>query len=140
MSRSPLLAVAAVTAALACSDAFAPTIQNVSGLYFARSFTSDSAGVTKDWFGLGATLGLSLNPNGSVAGLLILPRFPNDPAPPIEHLTGTWTLTRDTVHFTQDADTFVRDMDWVVTENRLSGDKTFKDVRIRAVLTKLYTP
>ena len=51
-------------------------------------------------------------------------------------MEGTWTLTGTTVHFSQIADTFVRDMDWIASENRLSGDKTFGAVRVRVVLTK----
>jgi hypothetical protein len=135
MKTPQLLAVAALSVA-ACSGAFEPNVQNVSGFYFAQTFTTDSAGESKDWVGLGATLGLLLNPNRSASGLLILPRFPNDSAPPIERLTGTWTLTGNTVRFVDDADTFIRDVTWAVTKNRLSSDTTLDGVTIHIVLTR----
>ncbi len=126
-------AAAAAATAVACSDSFRPTIDNVSGIYSVREFTTDSAGTTKDWVAAGATLDLTLVPSGDVAGQLILPGVPSTF---IALMTGTWALTRDTVRFNQIADTFVRDMDWVAGENRLSGDQTFGVVRVRVVLTK----
>jgi len=139
MQKAQLLAVAAATV-VACSDAFSPTVQNVSGFYFADTFTTDSAGVSKDWVAVGATFGVVLNPDGSMHGRLMLPGVPPDTATFTADLTGTWTLTGDTVRFTQDADTFVRDMDWVVTKGHLAGEETFSGVTIRAVLGKVQFP
>jgi len=130
---SSLLAVATI---VACSDAFKPTIDNVSGMYSAQTFTSDSAGTTKNWITAGATLDLALTPGGVVTGQLVMPGVPSDTTTFVALLDGTWSLTGKTVRFTQGADTFIRDVDWVVGENRLSGDETFGGVRVRVVLTK----
>jgi hypothetical protein len=51
-----VVATAAAAAAVACSDSFRPTVDNVSGIYSVREFTTDSAGTTKDWVAAGATL------------------------------------------------------------------------------------
>ncbi len=120
----------AVVAAVACSDAFKPTTENVTGDYQLESFTTDSAGVHKDWVAAGASMEVLLTPLGDVIGQLI---GPLDTA----SMLGTWELTGTTVHFTQDADTFVRDVDWIASERHLSGDETFGIVRVRVVLKKI---
>jgi len=52
-------------------------------------------------------------------------------------MAGVWLLVGGKVSFGQTADTFVRNMDFVPSEDRLSGDHTFTDrTRVRAVLTK----
>ena len=129
---SPLAAVA-VVAAFACSDAFKPTTENVTGDYQLQSFTTDSAGVHKDWVAAGTTMEILLTPLGDVIGQLIIPLDTAN----FFSMLGRWELTGETVHFTQDADTFVRAMDWVASENRLSGDETFGSVRVRVVLKKI---
>ena len=128
-----LLAVTAVAAAVACADAFKPTTENVTGDYQLVSFTTDSAGVHKDWVAEGASMEILLSPLGDVIGQLIMPL---DTA----SMLGSWELTGKTVHFTQDADTFVRDVDWIASENHLSGDKTFGSVRVRVVLKRFVRP
>ena len=132
-----LLAVTAVAAAVACSDAFKPTTENVIGDYQLESFTTDSAGVHKDWVAAGATMEIFLSPLGDVIGQLIVPL---ETANVFASMLGRWELTGKTVHFTQDADTFVRDTDWIASENRLSGDETFGSVRVRVVLKKFPGP
>jgi len=129
----PIASLLAAAAVVACSDAFKPTADNVSGIYQLQTFRTDSAGTTKDWVAGGASLDLILSPGGHVGGELTMPV---DTVVFYALLDGTWTLTGTTVHFSQSADTFVRDMDWIASENRLSGDKTFGAVRVRVVLTK----
>jgi hypothetical protein len=123
----------AVVALVACSDAFKPTTENVSGDYQLQSFTTDSAGVHKDWVAAGAALELLLSPLGDVIGGL---QIPLDTTIFLANLAGTWQMSGKTVHFTQDADTFVRDMDWIADKDRLSGDETFGGVRVRVVLKR----
>jgi len=129
----PIASLLAVAAVVACSDAFKPTIENVSGDYQMQSFTTDSAGVHKDWVAAGATMEILLTPLSDVIGQLIVP---GDTA----SMLGTWEVSGNTVHFTQDADTFVRDMDWIADKDRLSGDETFGAVRVRVVLTRYLGP
>jgi len=130
--------VVAVAAAVACSDAFKPTTENVSGHYVVDYFRTDSGGVHKDWVAAGAQLELLLSPLGDVVGHLSIPM---DTTTFLADMFGTWTLSGKTVHFTQDADSFVRDMDWLAADkNLLSADKTFGDVRVRVVLIRLPGP
>ncbi len=52
-------------------------------------------------------------------------------------MAGTWLLVGGKISFGQTADTFVRNMDFVPSQDRLSGDHTFADgTRVRVILTK----
>ena len=131
-----LLAVTAAVA-VACSDAFKPTTENVLGDYNLRTFeTTDTSG-TIDWVQRGGTMTLSLGPFGVTTGHMFMPGAAEGGGDFDQLLIGDWTLTGNTITFDMPAvDTFVRDMPWTVTENKLSGDHTFSGTRIRVVLTK----
>ena len=126
--------VAALTL-VACSDAFKPSIQNVSGVYRAQSFTTTDSGGTHDWIAKGASLVLLLAPPGVSGGQLILPDTTSGGFT-IMLLEGTWTLHGDVVDFDQPADTFVRDVAWIATKDRLTADQTFSGTRIKVVLLR----
>jgi len=132
-----LLTVGVVVAtAVSCSDSFKPTTENILGMYEVESFTTDSAGTSRDLFAAGATLELIILPFGDVVGALNVPPIPPDTATFYASMNGTWALNGNTVRFTQDADSFVRDMDWIADMDRLSGDKSFGAVRVRVVLKR----
>ena len=131
-----LLAVTAA-AAVACSDAFKPTTENVLGDYNLRTFETTETSGTIDWVQRGGTMTLSLGPFGVTTGHMFMPGAAEGGGDFDQLLIGDWTLTGNTITFDMPAvDTFVRDMPWTVTENKLSGDHTFSGTRIRVVLTK----
>ena len=125
-----------VSAVVACSDPFKPTTESILGMYRAESFTADSGGTSRDLVAAGATLELLLLPFGDVVGALNVPPNPPDTATFYASMNGRWALAGNKVRFTQDADSFVRDVVWVADEDRLSGDKTFGAVRVRVVLRR----
>src|SRR6266566_1604731 len=135
-SMKPIASLLAVAAVVACSDSFKPTTDNVLGNYAASTFTTTDSTGTKDWIVAGASLELLLGAQGITVGTLSVPGAGPGGTNVLADMTGTWELTGNTVHFTQNDDTFVRDIDWVASENRLSGDATFSGKRIRVVLTK----
>jgi hypothetical protein len=137
MKQSLSFLAVAVVAAVACSDAFKPTTENVLGDYAVRSFqTTDTSG-TINWIQRGATFTLTLGPSGVTTGHMFVPGAGEGGADVDQLLIGDWTLTGSTITFDMPAvDTFVRDMPWTVGENRLAGDHTFAGTRIRVVLTK----
>jgi hypothetical protein len=138
MKQTPrLLAAAAVVTAVACSESFTPTTDTVIGSYQLLTFTSGSAGTSRDLVAVGASLDLLLLPFGDVVGQL---NVPGDTTMSFVPMIGSWTLTGSTIRFTQTADTFVRNMDWTAGQDRLSADKTFGAVRLRVVLKKLPGP
>ncbi len=132
---SQLLACVAV---VACSvDPFVPTVERVAGDYTAHFLMTNDSSAAVDWIAHGATLTLGLARDGSTSGHLFLPGGGAGGADVSADLAGVWLLVGGTVSFGQTADTFVRNMDFVPSEGRLSGDHTFADgKRVRVVLTK----
>jgi len=128
----------AVVAAVACSDAFKPTTDNVLGDYTARSFTTTDTGGTIDWIQRGATLTILLGPFGVTTGHILVPGGGEGGADVDQILIGDWTLAGDVVTFSMPAvDTFVRDVAWIATKDRLTADQTVgTGTRIKVVLTR----
>lgn len=127
-------------ATVACGDdddPFSPTMENVAGSYTASTFTAQS-----DLFGnvdllaTGATVSVTLDEDGTTTGRLFVPDAGDDGGDVDVDLAGTWTLTGDTVTFSQTGDSFIRDVDFVASENRLTGEGTFDDTDLLLVLTK----
>jgi hypothetical protein len=132
-----ILAVAAA-AALACSDSFTPTAENVVGDYtLERLVTVTDTGGTYDWRAAGATLTISLDTNGTTTGHLFIPHGGEQGADLDADMAGTWTLTDGIVEFDQpNTDTFVRDYAFSAGKNRLTVDRTDPEGRFVVVLTK----
>ncbi len=137
MQKLPSFLAVAVVAAVACSDPFKPSTENVLGDYSVQRFqTTDTAG-TIDWVQRGGTMTITLGPFGVMTGHLFLPGAAEGGGDFDAILIGDWTLTGHTITFDMPAvDTFVRDMPWTATKNTLSGDHTFAGTRIKVVLTK----
>jgi len=132
----PALLAVLVAAACGDGDPGAPTVPRVAGSYVAVVFTATSEGQTLDLLALGASLEITLSTDGRTAGRLFVPEGEEDGSDFEADLAGTWTLEGDTVRFSHDADTFVRDMPFHVRDGRLEGDRTFGDSRVRVVLAK----
>ena len=133
--KQPLLLLV-VAALFACSDSFSPTIENVAGDYRLASLVSLNGGHRIDWGLRGATFSISLAPDGTTSGRLFIPGSNEDGSDFDVDMAGTWTLSGDTVRFTQTADSFVRDMAFIAHENRLRGDHTVGDDRVIASIAK----
>jgi hypothetical protein len=137
MPKLPSFLVVAAVAAVACSDSFKPTTENVAGDYSARTFTSTDTTGTIDWIQRGGALTISLGPSGTLTGHLFLPGGGEAGGDLDTPLLGNWTLAGSRITFDMPAiDTFVRDMPWTATENQLAGDHAFSGTRIKVVLTK----
>ena len=126
MKRIPrLLAATTVAAVIACSDSFKPTTENVVGDYSLQTLmTTDTSGTT-DWVAAGSTLTLRLESNGTTIGHFFAPGAGEGGGDFNADMAGTWSLSGGQITFTQTADTFVRDMDFIAGKGRLSGDQTF---------------
>ena len=124
--------------AMACSgdDSFSPTVETVAGSYTATTFTLSSVVGTINLLGGGATVTLNLATDGTTTGRLFVPDGDEDGSDLDADLTGTWSLTDSTVTFEQSADTFIPDVDFIASSNRLTGEGTFSGGTLRLVLTK----
>ena len=111
-------------AALACSDATAPSVRAVAGTYTATRLATTTNGVTTDELAAGMSIEITLNPDGTTTGMMVVPGKPN------EDLTGTWSLNGAAVRLNHSADTFLRDMTLAVRGNTLVGDQVFGGTRV----------
>src|SRR2546425_6634673 len=75
MNQIPrLLAVAVAALPVACAhDPFTPNINSVAGDYHLQALTTTDLGGPRDWVAIGATLTISLAPNGTTSGRLFMP-------------------------------------------------------------------
>ncbi len=127
------LFVGSLPLAAGCSDAVSP--ESLAGTYAATEFTL-SGEVSGDVLAAGGSLSITLNADGSTSGSVFVPAALNDGQDFTASLAGTFTITDGSVTFTQDADTFVRDITWEVDGTRLRGAGTFSGVTITVVLTR----
>src|SRR5512145_2544615 len=136
-----LTAAAIVASIVACSDSpFTPTTESVAGDYSLQTLTTTDTSGTTNWVVAGSTLTLRLETNGTTIGHFFAPGAGEAGSDFNADMAGTWSLSGDRITFTQTADTFVRDMDFIAGKGRLSGDQTFSfnavPTRVRIVLTK----
>jgi len=132
------IVVAGLTLSLAAcgDDAFSPTVENVSGSYTAQTFTATSVAGTVDLLALGAEVSVTLEEDGDTTGDLFVPGGGEGGEDLEADLAGTWTLSGSTVTFDQDADTFLRDVEFTAEEDRLTAEGEFSGQTLRVVLTK----
>ena len=130
------LALAGLLVGCGDDDPFSPTVDNVSGSYSAETFTLTTDAGTVDLLALGAEITVELAADGTTTGQLFVPGDGVNEEDFEADLTGTWTLTDSTVTFSQDADTFIRDVEFTASENRLTGEETFGEETVRLVLGK----
>lgn len=129
-------AAALLLVAGACSESFSPSTDTIAGTYIATTLASTTGGVRTDQLAAGATLTITLEANGTTAGLLFVPDGGENGEDVTASLAGTWGVSGDEVTFTQSADTFVRDMTFTATKDRLAGDETLSDTRIEVTLSR----
>lgn len=118
-----------------CGDSFTPTEETVAGAYTAAAFQITTGGITTDLLALGATVTVTLSPDGTTEGRLFVPGG-NNGADLDESLAGTWSLTGSTVTFSGAGDTFVRDVEFTAGRNTLTGEGTFEEDTVRLELRK----
>lgn len=134
MTRA-LLAVMA--SSFACGDdGFSATIESVAGSYTATTLITTTGGVTTNHLTAGGSLLLTLAPNGTTTGRLFVPGGAAGGGDLDADMAGTWTLAASVVEFTQGSDTFVRDMAFTASANRLRGQATFGGTLVRVTLDK----
>ena len=117
-------------------EPFSPTVENVAGSYQASSLTGTQSGITVNLLSLGATVAIVLNEDGTTTGRVFAPGLDEGGQDLDVDLAGTWTLQGETVTFTQTGDTFIGDIPFAVSRNRLQGEGTFNTLTIRLTLTK----
>lgn len=143
---SALLAITLAFSAAACSDddPVEPTpltMKDVAGTYVASGevgslIITGEDDETIDLLEQGAEIEIELDADGTTAGQLFVPEGDEDGSDLEADLAGTWTLKGDTVQLKHDADTFLRDMKFVVNKKELVGSDEISDGVLKATLVK----
>jgi len=133
------LATMLLSVAAACGGdkSTGPDMGDVAGPYEATVLTATKGGVQYDAIADGASIHLVLAEDGTTSGSFFVPASDlNDNVPVSEGMAGTWTLDGGTVHISQPADTFIRDLPLAVDGDKLTGNATFDDVQVHLVLSR----
>jgi len=117
-------------------DGFSPTVDSVAGTYHATTFTFDGGSGATDLLAAGASVTVTLAPDGTTSGRMFVPGVGEGGGDLDADLAGTWTLSGTTVTFEQDADTFIRDIPFTAAPSRLRGQETSGTEVVELVLTK----
>jgi hypothetical protein len=134
---SAIFAAGLTLTLVACGDdAFSPTVENVSGSYTAQTFTATTVAGTIDLLALGAEVSVTLEEDGDTTGELFVPGGGEGGEDLEADLVGTWTLSGSTVTFNQEADTFLRDVEFTAGEDALTAEGEFSGQTLQVVLTK----
>jgi hypothetical protein len=128
--RLTCVALAAVAACdgEAGANGVAGPAGDAAGAYAATSFTLNQGGPEEDLLAQGSSITLTLLADGTTTGHMFVPAALTGESDFDEDLDGTWTQADDVVRLEHTADTFLRDIDLVVSGNELTGqvsDPTF---------------
>lgn len=130
------LAVAACGGDDGNNGGFSPTTDNVAGTYHATTFTLQTGSTTLDLLQLGATVNVTLTPDGNTSGRLVVPGFGAGGGTLDEDLTGTWSLSGNTVTFSQTTSTLIQGANFTAEQNTLTGSGVVEGSTVSIVLTK----
>ncbi len=126
-----LVTVLAAGGIAACGDDVATPV-DVAGVYRATLFETTTDGTTTDEIANGALMTINLVADLTMTGRLFFPGGNLD-----ADMAGDWTLLRNSIQMDQEADTFVRDIDWVVIPGgTLTGTGVFSGVQVNVILER----
>lgn len=129
MNRKTFVLLTLSLSGLGCKNVLEP--KDVAGSYVAVRFIFSDGLEETDVLEAGGDITMTLTADGTSSGTLFVPAaLTEDQMDFTADLTGTFTITDDIIHFTQAADTFVRDSNWVLDGNRLSGGGVFSGTTI----------
>ena len=132
-----LLPIVAAALVIGCGNSFSATEANVAGDYHVTAFTTSDSATSVNWMTVpGTVFTISLAANGTTTGHIFVPGGGTGGADLDADMAGTWVLTGDIITFNQAADTFVRNVAFIASKNRLTGDQQFTTTRVRITLSK----
>lgn len=110
---SSIMAAAVLMMLAGCGEEFTGPGGLRTGTYVATTFVITPAGEAPiDVLAGGGSLSIVLKAGGATSGTLTIPASITGGAQLVASMAGTATITSFTVKFHQEADTFVRDLDW----------------------------
>ena len=138
--RSALLVLSLSSLAACGDDSTGPTAETVAGTYHATQIDLTFAGSTEvlDAMGLGATAVIVLTPQGTTTGTLVVPALLTEDGidDDVIDLTGTFTVTGNTLTFQGQGDSFIRDVVWTIGNGTLATTDTQPEGTLEVTLTR----
>ena len=131
-----LLAAAILAFASGCAEDPNVPPPGVPGSYHATTFALSSGGPAVNLLALGASLTMTLAADHTTTGRLVIPSSITGEENIDDSLAGTWRQSNDTVYFDHPADTFVRDIPFVVRGGTLTGEWTSPGGQLVVTLSK----
>jgi hypothetical protein len=135
-ARLLLAALASASLAAACADDPNVPPAGVPGQYHATTFAVSSGGPAVNLLALGASFAMTLAADHTTNGRLFIPAAAAGGSAVDESLTGSWRQSNDTVYFDGPADTFVRDVPFVVRGASLEAEYATPGGHLTATLSK----
>jgi hypothetical protein len=127
--------VAVITVASACADDPVVPSPGAPGDYAATRFAVSIGGPPVNLLAAGASISLTLAEDHTTTGRLLVPAVAGNEAID-ESLTGTWRQSNDTVFFAGPADTFIRDVPFLLRGATLVADYSDGSGRLQVTLSK----
>ena len=131
-----LLAVATLAIASGCAEDPNVPPAGVPGSYHATTFTVSSGGPAVNLLAMGASVTMTLGADHTTTGRLLIPSSITGGDAVDESLAGTWQQSNDTVYFDGPADTFVRDVPFVVRGASLAAEYATPGGQLLVTLSK----
>ena len=120
----------------ACADDPVVPPAGAPGDYRATRFSLSTSGPPVNLLAAGASLSLALGEDHTTAGRLLLPADVTGGQAIDANLSGSWRQSNDTVFFSGPADTFIRDVPFVIRGATLVADDTDGGSHLQVTLTK----
>jgi hypothetical protein len=121
-------------------DSTGPTPESVAGTYHATRIELTFAGssVALDALELGTSVEIVLTPQGTTTGTLIVPPVLSENGIDQESidLTGTYTISGNTLTFHGQGDSFISDVPWTIGNGTLTARRTDAGETIEVTLTR----
>jgi len=137
--RSALL-LAAVSGVAACGDDnTGPTTASVAGTYHTtRAEVTFPGGEPFDALALGLSVDIVLTPQGTTTGTLVVPApfTENGVDEDLIDLTGTFTVTGNTLRFQGQGDSFIPEVEWTIGNGTLTTIFVDIDGNLEMTLTR----
>jgi hypothetical protein len=142
--RSLVAFLASLIMVVACDQPVALTLESVSGNYTATSLTllevEDEVQETTNLLDAGITISMTLSPGGVTTGLMFVPATVTGTADENHDLAGTYSLSGNTVRFSNMSPTFIRDVAFTVQGSTLRGTRIAGTTTLSATLTRVAQP
>ena len=134
-SRLVLVSLLAFAPSACADDPIVPPA-GAPGDYRATKLALSTSGPPVNLLAVGASLSLTLADDHTTSGRLQLPAAATGGEPVDVSLSGSWRQSNDTVFFSGPADTFIRNVPFLLRGATLVADNTESGTRVQVTLTK----